>query len=178
MSLRIEKFTESRSTNAFYHKVADIPAGVTVKTSGYANGGVITEGAPLYAAEDGLYNAATSAKVVEVAGASATDYVVEKGHLYAVGDKIQKTASTSVNITAINTSDPNKDTITVDATLGAKAIGDVVGQFYTGTPVAVVGEGVTFRKGDNVLVSAWVIAVINKNMIPEPASKPAGVLYV
>lgn len=176
--MKIEKLTESRASIAFYHKVADIPGGATVKTAGYANGGTIPEATPLYVGDNGLYNAAATAKIVETAAADATIYSVAKGSLFAVGDKVQKTATTSVNITAINTTDPNKDVITVDATLGAKNAGDFVGQFYTGNPVAVTGEAVTFKKGDNVFVSAWVIAVINKNIMPEPASKPAGVIYV
>lgn len=176
--MRIEKVTESRSTTAIYHKIADIPAGATVKTAGFPNGGTIAEASPLYPAENGLYNAAVSAKVVENAAADAVAYTVEKGSLVKVGDKLQKTKTVSVNITGIDTTDPNKDVITVDATLGAKNAGDVVAQFYTGEPVAITGESVTFRQGDNVFVSAWVIAVVNKNMVPEPLSKPAGVLYV
>lgn len=176
--MRIEKFTESRQTSAFYHKVADIPAGVTIKTSGYANGGTIPEASTLYPAENGLYAVSATAKVTETANADAVTYAVAKGSLLKVGDKLQKTKTTSVTITAINNADANKDVITVDATLGAKNAGDALGQYYAGEPVAITGEAVTFRKGDNVLVSAWVIAVVNKNIVPEPASKPAGVLYV
>lgn len=178
MSLRIERITESKQSIAFYHKVADIPAGVTVKTSGLGSG-TIPEATPLYVADNGLYAPAASAKVLETADASAVKYAVAKGSLFKVGDKVQKTATTSVNITGVDTTtDANKDYITLDATLGAKNPGDFLGQFLTGTPVAVTGEAVTFKKGDNVLVSAWVIAVVNKNIMPEPASKPAGVLYV
>ncbi|MCG7281766.1 hypothetical protein MHJ94_10735 [Chryseobacterium taklimakanense] len=176
--MRIERFTESRRIPAIYHKIADLPAGVAIRTKDFPNGGHIPEATPLYVGNDGLYNAALSAKVVETAAADAVTYTVEKGSLLKVGDKLQKTKTVSVNITGIDTTDPNKDVITVDATLGAKNAGDVVAQFYTGEPVAITGESVTFRQGDNVWVSAWVIAVVNKNIMPEPLSKPAGVLYV
>lgn len=176
--MRIERVTESKQSTAFYHKIADIPAGVTVKTADFPNGGTIAEGTPLIPAADGLYTAAVSAKVVEAATDNATKYSVAKGHLLKVGDKLQKAKTTTVNITAIDTSDAAKDVITVDGSLGAKGVNTLLSASVSGEPVAVVGEAVTFKKGDNVMVSAWVIAVINKNIVAEPAVRPAGVLYV
>lgn len=176
--MRIEKFTEQRKVEGFYHKIADIPAGVSVKTSDYLSNGVIKEASLLYPSENGLYIVATSSKVVEDAQSSATTYAVAKGHLFKVGDKIKKNKTASVNITAINTSDANKDVLTLSESLGVKRVGDVLEQHIAGEPIGVVGESVYFRKGDNVLVSAQVIAVINKNIHSEPLNKPVGIVYV
>lgn len=180
MGLKIERVPEEGGNRSgIYHRIADRPNGVTVITTGFPSGVTkLPEGTLLTEAENGLYAVTTTAKVVETAAASATDYTVAKGSAYKVGSKIIKNSSTSVNVTAINTSDANKDVITVDATLGAKAIGDTLTEKASKDPVAITGEEVAVIVGENLFVSAWVIAVVNKNIIPEPAVKPAGVLYV
>lgn len=108
---------------AILHKIADIPGGVTVKTTGLT-AGILPEATLITRDSGKLWKAIASAKVVEAANATATDYIVAKGHLFVVGGKINKTGNTNVNITAINTTDPAKDIITVDATLGAKAVNE------------------------------------------------------
>ncbi len=180
MSFKIESVVgEAEKANAILHKIADIPGGVTIATGSYGSEGVIPQGTPLYTGTNGLYKAALAAVAAETATNTATEYFVKKGHLLKVGDKLQKGATTSVDITAIDTSDALKDKITVDTTLGkAIAVGDNLGQYYTGTPVAITGEAVSFKKNDNAFASAWVIAVVNKNVMPEPIIKPAGVQYV
>lgn len=180
MSFKIESVVgEAEKAAAILHKIADIPGGVTISTAGYGKAGTLPAATPLYVGSNGMYNAAIIASAVETATSTATEYFVAKGHNYKVGDLIQKTATTSVAITAIDTTDPVKDKITVDATLGkAVAVGDQLSQFRTGTPVAITGEAVKFGLNDNTFASAWVIAVVNKKVTQEPLSKPAGVIYV
>ena len=180
MGFKIERTPEEGGNRSgIYHRIADRPNGVTIKTTGFPMGvKMLPEGTLLTEAENGLYAVTTTAKVVEVAGGSATDYAVAKGSAYIVGSKIIKNSSTSVNVTAINTADANKDVITGDATLGAKAVGDTLTEKSTKDPVAITGEEVAVVAGENCFASAWVIAVVNKNIIAEPAVKPAGVIYV
>ena len=173
--MNIERLTEEATSTSIYHKVADIPNGATVRTAGLT-AKFLPEATLLAVGTNGLYNPIASAKVVEAAGAAAVTYSVEKGHLFKVGGKIAKTSSTSVNITAIDATDANKDVITVDATLGVRAIGS--GVAGDGVPVAITGERAKIKPGNNLFSSAWVIAVVNKNMVPEPVVKPAGILYV
>lgn len=173
----IERKQEETPANSFYHKVADIPNGVTIKTSGLTVGVVIPEATPLYPDTDGLYSPVGTGRIVEVAVSNAVNYSVAKGHLFKVGQKLYKDATTTVDISAINTTDLSKDVITVSATLGAKTVGNVITQGDLTKSVVVTGESHTVETGKNVFTSAWVIAVINKNMSPEPANKPDGVYY-
>lgn len=175
--MQIERITEGATKNAFFHKIADIPGGVTVKTTGLT-ASELPEATPIAVGPNGIYLPIATAKVVETAGSSAVTYAVAKGHVFVVGDKIAKTSSVNVNITAIDKTDANKDVITVDATLGAKAVDSTVTAGAVGAAVAVTGSTEKIRKNNDLYVSAWVIAVLNKNIVGEPDSKPAGVLYI
>lgn len=174
----IERKQEETPATSILHKVADIPNGVTIKTTGLAVGTVIAEATPVYQDSNGLYAALGTAKVIETAAANAVNYSVAKGHNLIVGQKIYKDESTDVDISAINTAGADKDVITVSATLGAKAIGAKLSQGGVADAIAITGESHTVEANKNVFASAWVIAVVNKNMSPEPANKPAGVYYV
>lgn len=180
MSFHIERVPEEGANRSgIYHRVADIPNGVTVKTADFPEGvKLLPEGSLLAPAADGLYAVVGTTKVVETAAADATAYAVAKGSSFIVGSKIIKNGSTNVNVTAVDRSDVNKDVITVDVTLGAKAVGATLTEKGAADPVAITGEEVKYTKGQNLFVSAWVIAVVNKNIIPEPAVKPAGVYFV
>lgn len=175
--MHIERKQEETPAVSFYHKVADIPNGVTIKTQDFVPGTIIPEVSPIYTDNDGLYSVVGVARVVETAAANAVNYSVAKGHTLKVGQKLIKDGSTNVDISAINTTNTEKDVVTVSATLGAKSIGSVVTQGDLPKPVAVTGEAHIVETGKNIFSSAWVIAVINKNMSPEPASKPDGVYY-
>lgn len=90
-----------------------------------------------------------AATVVEVAGGTATDYNVAKGHLFVVGD-IPTAGTAARAITAINTSNANYDTITVSATLGAV---DAGGSLYaalaavaSAPAVAVTPKGLLYKE--------------------------------
>lgn len=171
------KDPESVKAPSILHNVADIPNGVTVKTTGLASG-ELPEATPLYPDTDGLYSPVATSKVVETAASNAVNYSVAKGHQFKVGQKIYKDASTTVDISAINTTDAGKDVITVSATLGAKAVGDVLTQGALPKAVAITGSSATIESGKNLFVPALVIAVVNKNITPQPANKPDGVYYV
>lgn len=175
--MQIERITEGAAKNAFFHKIADIPGGVTVKTSGLT-ATELPEGTPIAKGANGLYLPIATGKVVEAAGAAAVTYAVAKGNVFIVGDKIAKSTSVNVNITAIDRTDANKDVITVDATLGAKAVDSTVTAGGVGAAVAVTGSTEKIRKNNDLYVSAWVIAVLNSKIVGEPDSKPAGVLYL
>lgn len=174
----IERKQEETPATSILHKVADIPNGVTIKTSGLLAGTVISEATPLYLDSGGLYAAIGTARVVENAAANAVNYSVAKGHNFLVGQKIYKDDATDVDISAINTSNADKDIITVSATLGVKAVGSKLTQGDVAKTIAITGEPHTVETGKNIFSSAWVIAVVNKNMSPEPANKPPLVLYV
>lgn len=65
-----------------------------------------------------------TAKVVEAANGTATAYKVAKGHIFKVADKFG-----TKNITTIDKTNADYDTITVDATIGtAQAVGAVVAE--------------------------------------------------
>lgn len=173
------KPVDESSRSGIYHRIADKPNGATVKTADLPAGAtVLPEGTLLVAGSDGFYNAIAQVKVVETAAASATEYAIAKGSFVKVGTSLIKNGSTNVAVTAVNTSDPDKDVITVDATLGAKTVGDIVTEKVSGIPVGITGEAVPIKQGQNCFVSLWVMAVVNKAIIPEPAVKPAGVYYV
>ncbi len=180
MSFHIERLPEEGSNRSgIYHRIADKPNGVTVKTTDFPAGAtVLPEGTLLKKGSNGLYDPIATVKVVEVAAADAVAYSIAKGSYLAVGDKLVKSSTVSVNITAIDTSDADKDVVTVDATLGAKAVGAILTESVSAAPVGITGEAVPVKKGQNCFVSLWVIAVVNSNIIPEPAVKPALVAYV
>lgn len=72
---------------------------------------------------NGLYHVVKTAKMQAAAGATATDYPVLKGHLFVVGDVVTPSglAKVAATIIAIDKTNADKDTITVDATLTAAA---------------------------------------------------------
>lgn len=175
--MNISRTSEETPKVVIQHKVADIRGGVAVKTSNLT-AAVLPEATPLALGNDGLYVPIATAKVVEAANSTATTYAVAKGHLFVVGDKVWKNSSTNVNITAIDSSDPAKDVITVDATLGARAVDGVLTAGGLGEAVAITGETNKIRKNANLFASAWVIAVVGKSLVNVPDYKPALVLYV
>ena len=73
--------------------------------------------------ETGLYHVLKTALVSEAAAADATAYKVAKNHLFGVGDFVTiggALTGASDKITAIDKSNAEFDTITLEATIGAK----------------------------------------------------------
>lgn len=175
--MNIVRTSEETPKIVIQHKVADIRGGVTVTTSNLT-ASVLPEATLLALGANGKYVPIAVAKVVEAANASATTYAVAKGHLFVVGGKVWKNSTTTVTITAIDTSDESKDVITVDATLGARTVDSALTAGGLGEAIAITGETQKIRKGFNLFASAWVIAVVDKKMVTVPDYKPASVLYV
>lgn len=171
------KQPEESKVVAILHNIADIPNGVTIKTSGLAPG-ELPDATPVYPSTDGMYEIVGSAKVVETAASNAVNYAVAKGHQLKVGQKVYKDANTDVDISAIDSSNAAKDVITLSATIGAKAVGATLSQGNLPKAVAITGSYATIETGRNLFVSAIVIGVVNKKISPEPANKPAGIQYV
>lgn len=100
-----------------------VQGGFTLDKSNLANGTKVGRGAVI------LFDEATrsaklvkTAKVVEAANGTATSYKVAKGHIFAVGGNFG-----GKEITAIDTTNADYDTITVAATIGtAQVLGAVV----------------------------------------------------
>lgn len=124
MALRIERKADSRVIKAILHRIADIPAGVTIKTADLG-GSVLYEGTPVATDSNGLYKVLKTGKVV-TEYTSGTSIQIAKGHHFKVGDKIANEAGTEyAEITAIDkTTNADKDVLTLGAgfTTG-KAVG-------------------------------------------------------
>jgi hypothetical protein len=177
--LQIDRKRDNRVIRAFTHKIADIPDGVTVSVADLTQK-VLSEGTPVGKdTATGLYHVVKVAKLTAVATNAATNYVVEKGHNFKVGDFVAlKEGGKAYAITEINTTtSTTTDTITVGTTLGvAAAIGDAIyhaAAEATGTesalkykPVALVGESYDVKAGSNLVVNAWTIAQIREDNIP------------
>jgi hypothetical protein len=190
--LSIKRGKDERTVRAFTHKLADIPDGITVSTQDLS-GKRLLEGTPVGKDAGGLYHAVKTAALSAAVTATATDYPVLKGHHFKVGDVIMLGEGGKASaITAIDTSAPLIDTITVGTTLGAvAAVGDTVYQAATATtgsdssfkyqPLALVGESYDVGNG-NLIVNAWTIGQIRaSNMPPAGAavkSKLTGIIFI
>ncbi len=172
------KQPEGTPAAAILHNIADIPGGVTIKTSDLVPGD-LPEATPVYKdSASGLYLVVATGKLVETAAAAATTYAVAKGHQLKVGQKLYKDAANTVDITAIDKTDAAKDVVTVSATLGAKAVGSLLTQGALPKAVAITGSAGTIETGKNLFLPATVIGVVSKNIFPQPDNKPDGIQYV
>lgn len=188
MSLTIKRKKDNRVVKCVLHRVADIPGGVTVSVANLG-GSVLFEGTPLAVGENGLFVVVKTAQIVTAATATATTYEVAKGHHFKVGDRFATDACNGQLITAIDKTDPAKDVITVDTTLGAaitagKCAFESKGANKTlkHTPVAIAGSNHDVENGDNLFTDAWVIGVVRKSNAPilnDTAEKALkGIVYV
>lgn len=79
--------------------------------------------------ENGGWHVVKTALAVEAADEAAKAYKVNKSHLFAIGDCVTvggDLKSIACKITAIDKSNPAHDVITVDSTIGAAVIGNVL----------------------------------------------------
>lgn len=128
-----------------------------------------------------IYKTIKTAKVSAVATATATVYQVKKNHLFAVGDAVTNggdfTKAADI-ITAIDKSDKTFDLITLDGTIGAAAVGDIL---VLAKEAAEAGDAtmkydgelvVTMNKVDltvaNQRSGLLVRGTINKSVLPFP----------
>ena len=154
------------------HRIADIPGGVTVKTANLG-GTALFEGTPIGKGKDGVFEVCKTAQVITQADASAKTYDVAKGHHFKVGDRFATADCDGQTITAIDKSNPAKDIITVDTTLGAVVKAGTCAFESSGAnktlkviPVAIAGSNEDVDANSNLFVSAWVHAVVRESNAP------------
>lgn len=130
-----------------------------------------------------------SAGVVKIAkvldGGTTTDARVGKGHLFAVGDKVQKLGiATSTTVSKIDTSNADYDVITFAAAITGLAAGDSIqesdGQSSAKplyTPNMVIGADLEFKGTGIPTIDAAYDAVVLYNNVnyPIPADWLQGV---
>lgn len=193
MGLQIQRRSDSRVIRAFTHKLADIPGGVTVSVADLSQS-ILQEGTPIGKDSNGLFHVVKCAKIAANAAATATTYVVKKGHNFKVGDVIMlASASKAYAITGIttNASDSANDDITVGTTLGAATAGDAIyqaasagasGSAFKYDAIALVGESYDVVALSNHVVNAWTIAQVKEANIPfigsEIKAKIAGIRFI
>lgn len=189
MTMQIKRKKDNRVVKCIFHRVADIPGGVTVETASLG-GKALFEGTPLGKGNGGIYNVVKTAQIITTATATATAYEVAKGHHFKPGDRFSAADADGQVITSIDKSDPAKDTITLTATLGKEvAVGEVAFESAGANttlkyqPIAIAGSNEDVDPdGDNLWVDAWVIGVVNDSNAPatDAAIKSAlkGIVYV
>lgn len=165
--LKIERRSDSRVIKAILHRIADIPAGVTVNVANLG-GTLLQEGTPVCEGSGGLYEVLKTGKVV-TEYVNGTSLEIAKGHHFKVSDKIANEAGTMyANIAAIDkTTNADKDVVTLTAqfsaglAVGAKLIlvtvvtnathtGAAYAQAENNTTTVLVKKGHTFVVGDYI----------------------------
>ena len=172
MGFKIERGREQRTVKCVLHRVADIPGGVGVAVANLG-GRVLYEGTPLGKGAGDLYEVCKTAKVLTKSEASATTYEVAKGHHFKVGDRFATAECNGQEIASIDRTDAAKDIITVKTSLGKVVAAGACAFESKGadtklkvTPVAVAGSDQDVNPGDNLFVSAWVVAVVREANAP------------
>lgn len=166
MGLMIKRSREQRTVKCLLHRIGDIPGGVGVAVANLG-GSVLYEGTPLGKGAGDLYEVCKTAKVLTKAEASATTYEVAKGHHFKIGDRFATAECNGQEIASIDRTDDAKDIITVKTSLGKVVAAGTCAFESKGadtklkvTPIAVAGSDQDVNPGDNLFVSAWVVAVV------------------
>lgn len=173
MTMQVKRKKDNRVVKCVVARVADIPGGVTVETA-ELGGKALFEGTPLGKGTGGLFKVVKTAQILTAAAADATAYEVAKGHHFKTGDRFSAAGANGQVITAIDKSDPAKDTITVSATLGkAIKVGDVAFESAGAnttlkvTPLTVAGSNYDVDPdGDNLWTDAWLIGTVRESNAP------------
>ena len=174
--MQIYSETENRQVNAFVTKLEDIPGGGTVAVAELTQE-VVLDGTPVGVDSDGIYHVVKTAKLTDDVADDATEYPVEKGHNFKVGDVIalSKGAKAST-ITEIDTTEETFDTLTTSATIGeAGSEGDVIFQAKAATTgtnsvekypaVGLVGTGFDVVAGGNHTTDIVVRGTVKESVI-------------
>ena len=154
-----------------------LPAGFKPKQT-FPVGTVLRRGLPIQVNFEEM-----SAGVVKIAkvldGGSTTAPRVGKGHLFAIGDKVQKIGdATSTTVSAIDASNADYDVITLATEITGLAAGDSIqesdGQSSAAplyTPNAVIAADLEFKgTGIPTIDAAYEAVVLYKNVdYPVPA---------
>ena len=159
----------------------DVQGGGTVARA--AVKAVIDELPPLVVVckdSNGLYQIVKTAKVVAVAGATDVAYHVEKGHLLVVGEVITNgglLAKAAKTIASIDKTNADYDIITLNATIAAAAIGDVLvlanAEAAAGAAAfKYVPEAITMNKIDTTVANQQsgllVRGTVRESVMPYP----------
>lgn len=187
MRMTVQRRKDTRTPRVFMHKIADIRGGVSVNSSELGSDW-LPEGAVISQPVNGICHVVKVAEVSAAVEASEKTIAVKKGSLFNVGDFVLLNVGDKASkITAIDRSGKTADKITIDAALGAIAIGGFITEASASSttttsalkyePFAVVGTGKPILPNDNINTDAWVIGVTKSNNLPDfIASKLKGII--
>lgn len=184
MAIEFKKQAFSGKTPVIWRGECKIlPGGFKPKQT-FPVGTVLRRGLPIQVDFDEM-----SAGVVKIAkvldGGTATEARVSKGHLFAIGDKVQKLGTaTSTTVSKIDTSNADYDVLTFAAAITELATGDSIQEsdgkssakpLYT--PNMVVGADLEFKGTGIPTIDAAYDAVVLYNNVnyPIPADWLQGV---
>ena len=175
MAIEFKKQAFSGKTPVIWRGECKIlPGGFKPKQT-FPVGTVLRRGLPIQVDFDDM-----SAGVVKIAkvlnGGTTTDARVSKGHLFAVGDKVQKLGTTtSTTVSKIDTTNADYDVITFAAAISGLAAGDSIqesdGQSSAKplyTPNMVVGADLAFKGTGIPTIDASYEAVVLYNNVDYP----------
>lgn len=174
MSLKIKRQSDTRVVHACTHNLADIPNGVTVCSKELVPGIVLKEGSAIGKGADGLYHVVKTAVVNEAVADNGKTVKIAKGSHFKAGDAVMINGK-AVKISSIDRDGLTEDKITLAATLGALAAGDVLtlaadaadsNAAFKYTPKALTGDHYDVKELENHLVSAVTIGQFKESVIP------------
>ena len=129
MGLKLVKESGVDQIPIFQKEFEVAQGGFKLDTTGLPAGEIVTPGTPMSANEETrVAKVLKSAVLYDAATDTATDYPVEKGHFFEVGDIVgYSVGGAAYAITEIDTTNEDYDVITVGTTLGvALSAGDVL----------------------------------------------------
>lgn len=173
--MTVKKRRDDATPRYFVHKTADIRGGVSVAAS-ELGGNFLREGAILSAAVDGITHVVKTAQVTAEVAAADKTIKVSKFHNFKVGDVVLVAiGGVAHKITAIDETNKNYDTITVNTALGAIPLGGFLVEAKAEAtdkaelkyePQSVNGTGKPFDPNSNINTDAWLIGVTKGNPVP------------
>lgn len=175
MSMTVKKRRDDATPRYFVHKTADIRGGVSVAAS-ELGGNFLREGAILSAPIDGITHVVKTAQVTAEVAAADKTIKVSKFHNFKVGDFVLAAiGGVAHKVTAIDDTNKNYDTITVNTALGAIPLGGYLVEAKAEAtdkaelkyePQSVNGTGKPFDPKSNINTDAWLIGVTKGNPVP------------
>lgn len=168
--------TESGLPLPFLTKLEDWIGGVCIETTELVQTS-LPAGTPIGKDTNGLFHVVKQAVMEDSASDSATDYKVDKGHDFKVGDIISTGLSVAAYaITAITTTETLYDTITVGTTLGVTLAADAVliealaespsAAAWKYTPVGLTGHAIDIVADSNPTVDCILRGTVNTAVSP------------
>lgn len=160
--------------------LADLPGGLNLDASELVSD-ALKAGSLVGKGSDGLGHLVKTAKLHANASNTDTDYQVEKGHEFKVGDIVGRSVLTGAarEITAIDSSNDDYDVFTLDQTLGVELTasdGVILVQCETDVssspslmyePLGVTNNEAVLEYG-NQGVGVMIAGVVNDEVVPYP----------